>query len=61
MSDAVSMYTNIKTNPTLTAISKYIHAEEGNSFHHYNATTLTEALEIVFCNNLIKFGDTFWP
>ncbi len=59
-SDAISMYTNIKTNPALTSISKYIHTEEGKSVHHYNATALMEALEIVFRNSLINFGDTYW-
>jgi hypothetical protein len=59
-SDAVAMYTNIKTDPALTTISEYIHAEEGKAFHHYDANALTEALEIVFRNNLIKFGDTYW-
>ena len=60
MSDAISMYTNIKTDPALTSISDYIRTEEGKSFHHYNATALTEALDIVFRNNLINFGDTYW-
>jgi hypothetical protein len=45
MSDAISMYTNIKTDPALTSISKYICVKEGKAFHHYNATALMEALK----------------
>ncbi|KAL7484683.1 hypothetical protein ACHAW6_010312 [Cyclotella cf. meneghiniana] len=60
MSNTISMYTNIKSDPVLTSISEYILTEEGKSFHHYDSTTLMEALEIVFCNNLINFGDTYW-
>jgi hypothetical protein len=56
----VLIYTNIKTDPALASISAYIQAEEGKSFHHYDSTTLTEALEIVFRNNLVKFGNTHW-
>ena len=59
-SDAVSMYSNIKTDPALASISAYLRAKEGKSFHHYNSTALTEALEIVFRNNLIKFGNIYW-
>jgi hypothetical protein len=54
------MYTNIKTEPALKEISEYIKTEEGTTFRHYDANALTEALHIVFRNNLIKFGDTFW-
>ena len=59
-SDAVAMYTNIKTEPALKEIAEYIKTEEGTTFRHYDANALTEALHIVFRNNLIKFGDTFW-
>ena len=59
-SDAKSMYTNIDTEPALLEISKYLRDSWPGNFSHYNPSTLIEALEIVFQNNLFKFGDTFW-
>ena len=58
--DAKSMYTNIPTETALTSISQYITTEEKKLFHHYNSQALIEALQIVFRNNVIQFGDTFW-
>ena len=59
-SDAVSMYTNIQTEPALLVISNYLREHDNKTFRHYNATALIEALNIVFRNNIIKFGDTYW-
>jgi hypothetical protein len=58
--DAKSMYTNIPTEIALTAISQYITKEDKKLFHHYDSQALTEALQIVFSNNVIQFGDTYW-
>eukprot|EP00804_Cyclotella_cryptica_P024342 CCRYP_015317-RA/>CCRYP_015317-RA protein AED:0.18 eAED:0.18 QI:0/-1/0/1/-1/1/1/0/363 len=58
--DAKSMYTNIRTGPALTHISNLIRHEAGRSFHHYDTQALTDALQIVFNNNILKFGDTYW-
>ena len=58
--DATSMYTNIATEPALAEISKYLREHESTLFKHYKSETLIEALEIIFRNNLFKFGDTFW-
>lgn len=57
---AKSMHINIPTEPSLTVISNYICAAEVQLFHHYNLPTLNEALQIVFQNNFIQFGDTDW-
>lgn len=57
-SDAQSMYTNIKTEPALTAISDYLIKHRGK--YSYPVNALVDALKLVFCNNLFKFGDTFW-
>eukprot|EP00804_Cyclotella_cryptica_P005149 CCRYP_018670-RB/>CCRYP_018670-RB protein AED:0.42 eAED:0.42 QI:0/-1/0/1/-1/0/1/0/93 len=54
------MYTNIRTGPALKHISKLLRTEEGRTFHHYDATALIEAIEIVFKNNILQFGDTYW-
>ena len=59
-SDAVSMYTNIQTEPALHEISKYLREHDNKPFNHYNPTALIEALQIIFRNNIIKFGDTYW-
>ena len=59
-SDATSMYTNIQTGRALETISDYLRSNENSRFHHYNATTLIEALQIIFRNNVIQFGDTYW-
>jgi hypothetical protein len=59
-SDAKSMYTCIPTEPALDLISSYLRTNENNTFHHYNSNALIEALQIVFQNNLIQFGDTYW-
>ncbi len=58
--DAKSMYTNIRTKPALDHISNLLRSKEGRSFHHYDATALIEAIEIVFQNNILQFGDTYW-
>jgi hypothetical protein len=59
-SDAKSMYTCIPTEPALDLISSYLRTNENNTFHHYNSNTLIKSLQIVFRNNLIQFGDTYW-
>ncbi len=58
--DAKSMYTNIRTEPALNHISHLLRTEAGHTFHHYNPDALISALEIVFRNNLIQFGNTYW-
>ncbi|KAL7483961.1 hypothetical protein ACHAW6_009601 [Cyclotella cf. meneghiniana] len=54
------MYTNIPAEPALTVISNYIHAADRTRLNHYNLPALIEALQIVFQNNVIQFGDTYW-
>ncbi|KAL7485665.1 hypothetical protein ACHAW6_011260 [Cyclotella cf. meneghiniana] len=54
------MYTNIQTGPALHHISQLILREENKSFHHYNSNALISALQIVFNNNILQFGDTYW-
>eukprot|EP00804_Cyclotella_cryptica_P026745 CCRYP_007965-RA/>CCRYP_007965-RA protein AED:0.02 eAED:0.02 QI:0/-1/0/1/-1/1/1/0/583 len=59
-SDATAMYTNIKTQPAIAHISQYLRDEAGRTFTHYNPESLIEAIHIVFENNIIAFGDTYW-
>eukprot|EP00804_Cyclotella_cryptica_P022810 CCRYP_005021-RD/>CCRYP_005021-RD protein AED:0.32 eAED:0.32 QI:0/-1/0/1/-1/0/1/0/340 len=54
------MYTNIKTQPAIAHISKYLRDEAGRTFTHYDPESLIEAIHIVFENNIIAFGDTYW-
>ncbi len=54
------MFTNIPTDAALHAISTYLRTHENTTFHHYDSTALIEALQIVFKNNFIQFGDTYW-
>eukprot|EP00804_Cyclotella_cryptica_P027317 CCRYP_019633-RA/>CCRYP_019633-RA protein AED:0.29 eAED:0.29 QI:0/-1/0/1/-1/0/1/0/190 len=54
------MYTNIRTGPALAHISSLLCNKAGRSFHHYDDDSLTKALDIVFKNNILQFGDTFW-
>lgn len=56
--DAVSMYTNIKTEPALQSIADYIN--NNSNMGKTKKEALIEAMKIVFRNNLFKFGDTFW-
>jgi hypothetical protein len=58
--DAKSMYTNIPTEPAIEQISTYLHSTANRQFTHYNPTTLIDAIKIVFRNNVIQFGDTYW-
>ena len=58
--DAKSMYTNIRTGPALAHISNFLCQEAGRTFHHYDTQALTEALDLVFTNNILQFGDTYW-
>ncbi|KAL3796723.1 hypothetical protein ACHAWO_003198 [Cyclotella atomus] len=57
--DAYSMYTNIKTDPALESIANHIRSNI-NSMGTNKKEALIEAMDIVFRNNLFKFGDTFW-
>ena len=57
--DAVSMYTNIRTNQALRAIGTYIHQRE-KRFKSIPTDALTEALGIVMKNNVFQFGNTYW-
>jgi hypothetical protein len=57
--DADSMYTNIDTEPALEVFSTKLREWAGVKFHHYNPDCLINALEIVFRNNIFKFGDIF--
>jgi hypothetical protein len=59
-SDATAMYTNIKTTPALDTISQYLREHERTLFNHYQSESLISALHIVFLNNILKFGDTYW-
>jgi hypothetical protein len=58
--DATSMFTNIKTDAALTAISQY----NIEKFCTHPSPTYTQALisalHIVFNNSTVKFGDTYW-
>jgi hypothetical protein len=58
--DAKSMYTNIRTGPALAHISHLLRQEDGRTFHHYDTQALIEAVELVFTNNILQFGDTYW-
>lgn len=58
-SDAKSMYTNIKTTPALETIGAFLRNER-HSLDTLEVSALTEALHLVFHNNMFKLGDTFW-
>ena len=55
--DATSMYTNIKTQPALASIKKYI--DEETRMHVKRKEALHAAMALVFNNNVFKFGDSF--
>lgn len=57
--DAVGMYPNIPTEPALAEISQYLRDQAGVKFSHYDPDALIEALEIVFRNNVVRFGDLY--
>eukprot|EP00956_Cyclotella_meneghiniana_P004187 scaffold5127_cov49-Cyclotella_meneghiniana.AAC.3 len=52
------MYTNIKTEPALASITEHIRnkVRMGDT----KKDTLIEGMNLVFRNNLFKFGDTYW-
>jgi hypothetical protein len=54
------MYTNIRTGSAIEQISHYLRMECDKTFHHYDADALIEAIHIVFENNIVAFGDTYW-
>jgi hypothetical protein len=58
--DATSMYTNIRTGPAIEQISHYLCMECDKTFHHYDADAFMEAIHIVFENNIVAFGNTYW-
>lgn len=59
ISDATSMYTNIRKTAALINISCFIHQHE----HHFSnipPDVLAEAIAIVMQNNTFQFGYMFW-
>eukprot|EP00804_Cyclotella_cryptica_P016352 CCRYP_009921-RC/>CCRYP_009921-RC protein AED:0.24 eAED:0.24 QI:0/-1/0/1/-1/0/1/0/295 len=54
------MYTNIRTGPALAHISHLLRQEARRTFHHYDTQALIKAIELVFTNNILQFGDTYW-
>eukprot|EP00956_Cyclotella_meneghiniana_P012680 scaffold18027_cov38-Cyclotella_meneghiniana.AAC.1 len=58
-SDAESMYTNIKTEPALASLSKYIQ-EKVRGKNELEKSALIEGLNLVLRNNIFQFGDTYW-
>ena len=60
--DAEGMYPpNIDTDTAMQLITEYLEDEETRKqYPHYNAQALIAALDIVFRNNIMKFGDTHW-
>eukprot|EP00956_Cyclotella_meneghiniana_P030319 scaffold75832_cov39-Cyclotella_meneghiniana.AAC.5 len=59
-SDAKSMYTNIKTNPALASLSKYIQEKVRGKSDELEKSALIEGLNLVLRNNIFRFGDTYW-
>ena len=59
ISDATSMYTNIRTPEALHEIATFILQRE-HRFAGIPTNALAEALAIVMRNNVFQFGDTFW-
>ena len=58
-SDAVSMYTNIKTKEALEEICNHITVNQ-RKYHHLNPEAVHQALHLVFNNNIFALGDTYW-
>lgn len=57
--DAVSMYTNIRTDAALSEIRSYLETHT-LEFPTVPINALMSALNIAMNNNLFRFGDTFW-
>eukprot|EP00804_Cyclotella_cryptica_P017252 CCRYP_016814-RA/>CCRYP_016814-RA protein AED:0.34 eAED:-0.04 QI:0/-1/0/1/-1/0/1/0/363 len=58
--DTKSIYTNIHTGPAVQHISNLLCSKAVRTFQQYNVQALTEALQIVFQNNILQFGVTYW-
>ena len=56
--DAKSMYTNIVTDVALELIADYLRQHE-KEFKTYHAESLIAAMNLVFRNNILSFGDAF--
>ena len=57
--NAVSMYTNIKTNKALKEISLYLRTNK-KKFPHVPIEVLIQGLDILMRWNVFTFGDTVW-
>ena len=53
------MYTNIDTQHALCMIKSILESNQ-NIAYGINIKALMEGLRIVMCNNIFKFGNTFW-
>lgn len=56
--DAVSMYTNIEVDHAMTIIPTFLRTSP--LCNGRPTKTIIKALEIILCNNLFQFGNTFW-
>ena len=54
--DAQSMYTNILMDHALTTIATYLH----QCPYCHNSGAIIQGMEILMCNNVFQFGDTYW-
>ena len=58
-SDAVGMYTNIRTTAALQEIGSYLRRNAAQ-FADIPIQALMDALSIIMKNNVVRFGDTAW-
>ena len=56
--NAKSMYTNIDTDVALALIANYLRQHE-KEFKTYHTKSLIAAMNLVFRNNILSFGDAF--
>ena len=58
--DAVSMYTNIDTKHGLRIIAAWLELHAKEIPHDFPTKMVLSAIELVMCNNVFQFDDTYW-
>lgn len=60
IADAVSMYTNIDTQHSITSLREWLTRHKSELPHQFPTAMVIAAMELVMTSNIFQFDDTFW-
>ena len=58
--DAVAMYTNIDTKHSLQVLQRWFELHAHQLPHRFPVQMILKAINLIMCNNVFQFDDTYW-